>query len=721
MKFKRFQLPFHKQLHFYHIGIIISVAMNEINNSPSNAEILIVDDMLPNLRLFSSMLSSQGYRVREAADGLSALKCVQESPPDLILLDVRMPGMDGYEVCKQLKADERWRSIPVIFVSALDEQTDKVQGFSVGGVDYITKPFHLQEVLARVETHVTLRKLQRQLEQQNEQLQQEIAERIHAERALQAANEALEQRVQERTAELAQAIQTLHAELNERRRAEAERERLLAQIRAQAQQVREIMNTAPEGVLLIEEDGRVILTNPLAQKSLKILANVEVGDTLTHLADIPLEQLLLAPATGEWHEVQANGQIFEIIARPVAGEADPQRWVMLIHDVTHERETQRLLQQQDRLAAVGQLAAGIAHDFNNILAVIVLYADMAQNAPGISERLLEKLQVITQQSRRASELIQQILDFSRQSVLERRAMDLLPFVKEQVKLLQRTLPENIQIELLAPPGEFIVEADPTRMQQMILNLAANARDAMPDGGQLAIRIARMDGKEGVHCIACGAVEEGEWISIEFQDSGAGISSKDLPYIFEPFYTTKEPGKGTGLGLAQVFGIVKSHQGHITVHSRPGFGAKFSIFLPTILSELSRTPDTDPTSLVRGRGQTILVVEDEEATRHALIEGLNLINYRVVAAANGRQALEYLQQRPALVDVVLSDVVMPEMGGAALYRAVRSEGLNIPFIMMTGHPIQQEDELPDAESSLIWLQKPPRLKQLSQAIAQALYR
>jgi len=714
-------LPFHKQLHFYHIGIIISLAMNEINDSPSNAEILIVDDMLPNLHLFSSMLSSQGYRVREAADGLSALKSVQDSPPDLILLDVRMPGMDGYAVCKQLKADERWRNIPVIFVSALDEQTDKVQGFSVGGVDYITKPFHIHEVLARVETHITLRKLQRQLEQQNAQLQQEIAERMHAEQALHAVNEALEQRVQERTAELAQAIQKLHAELNERRRAEAERERLLAQIRAQAQQVREIMNTAPEGVLLIEEDGRVILANPVAQKNLKTLADVGVGDMLTHLAGIPLEQLLLAPATGEWREVQADGQIFEVIARPVAGESDPQRWVMLIRDVTHERETQRLLQQQDRLAAVGQLAAGIAHDFNNILAVIVLYADMAQNTPGISERLLERLQVITQQSRRASELIQQILDFTRQSVLERRPMDLLPFIKEQVKLLQRTLPENIQIELLAPPEEFIVEADPTRMQQMILNLAANARDAMPMGGQLAIRIAKMDSKEGVHCVACGAVEEGDWISIEFQDSGDGISSKDLPYIFEPFYTTKGPGKGTGLGLAQVFGIVKSHNGHIAVYSRPGFGAKFSIFLPTILSEPLRSPDTDPTSLVRGRGQTILVVEDEEATRHALIEGLNLINYHAVAAANGRQALEYIRQRPALVDVVLSDVVMPEMGGAALYRAVRGEGLNIPFIMMTGHPIQKEDEMPEADSTLIWLQKPPRLKQLSQAIAQALYR
>jgi nitrogen-specific signal transduction histidine kinase len=392
---------------------------------------------------------------------------------------------------------------------------------------------------------------------------------------------------------------------------------------------------------------------------------------------------------------------------------------MLIRNVTHEREIQRQLQQQDRLAAVGQMSAGIAHDFNNILAVILLYSEMALATPDIPPRLLERLRIIAQQSRRASELIEQILDFSRRSVLERRPMDLLPFVKEQTKLLRRTLPENIGIELVIAPDEYVVDADPTRMQQLMMNLAVNARDAMPRGGRLTIALAHRSGDRPVPCVACGSAYSSGWVALEVQDTGSGIDPAILPYIFEPFYTTKEPGKGTGLGLPQVFGIVKSHEGHISVDSQPGAGTVISIFLPAERQGKPHHADTDPTRLVRGQGQTILLVEDETVTRQALAEGLMLINYRVVPAANGKEALDYLRQRPQGIDLVLSDVVMPEMGGMALLRALRQDGLNLPVIFMTGHPAPPKDELEAGEDALIWLQKPPRLKQLSQIIAQAL--
>ena len=692
--------------------------MSELS-SDNRGDVLIVDDTLSNLRLLSIILTSNGYHVMEAKDGASALAEARSHPPDMILLDIRMPGMDGYEVCQQLKADESTCDIPVIFVSALDEQTEKVQGFAVGGVDYITKPFQVKEVLARLETHLTLRRLQRLREAQNTQLQQEIADRIRAEQALQAAKEVLEARVKERTAELAAANLSLNTELQERKRGEAEREQLLVQVRKQAQQVREIMNTVPEGVVLLDTDGQIILANPVAQGHLLAMANASVGDRLTHLGEQKISELLTTPTKGLWHEIQNDSRTYEVIARPMTEEAEAQRWVMVMREVTKEREIQRRMQQQDRLAAVGQMAAGIAHDFNNILAVILLYAEMVVNLPDLNQRVRERMLIIAQQCRRASELIQQILDFSRKSVLERQPMDLLPFLKEQVKMLERTLPENIKITLDADPDQYIVEADPTRMQQAILNLAVNARDAMPDGGNLLIRASSIKGGTGFHCVTCGQVTDGDWICIAVQDSGMGILQKDLAYIFEPFYTTKEPGKGTGLGLAQVYGIAKSHDGHVNVNSSFGEGSTFAIYLPAIPSQRPKFPSTEPFMLVRGAGETLLVVEDEMATRQALKDGLTLINYHVIAAMNGVQALSYLDEHPLEVKLVVSDVVMPEMGGIELLRAVRGQGSQIPVILMTGHPLQEEISGLQDLGLTAWIQKPPRLKHLSHVIAQAL--
>jgi two-component system, cell cycle sensor histidine kinase and response regulator CckA len=700
--------------------------MSDMSDLYGKAKILIVDDTLINLRLLSSMLGNSGYSVYEATDGRSALAEVQTHTPDLILLDIRLPGMDGYEVCRQIKTDETTRHIPVIFVSALDEQTDKVQGFAVGGVDYITKPFQSKEVLARVETHLTLRNLQRQLESQNLKLQLEISERKRIEIALQQANEELEQRVQARTAELVAANQDLNSELQERKRAEAalrksqkEKERLLVEVRQQEQQVREIMNTVPEGVFLLDESGRIILTNPLAQADLQALTGMKEGDTLTHLGDKTLPEILEPPPKGLWHELKAAARIFEVIARPTAEGAKKQRWVIVLRDVTSEREIQARSQQQERLAAVGQLAAGIAHDFNNILAVILLYTEMALGTPEISARLRERLLTITQQSKRASDLIQQILDFSRRTMLERHPMDMLPFLKEQVKLLERTLPENIKIDLGYKPGAFIIDADLTRMQQAIMNLAVNARDAMPEGGKLQISLDHPKTPEGIHCIACGKVQGGDWVSISVADNGNGIDPEYLPHIFEPFFTTKAPGHGTGLGLSQVFGIIEKHDGHIDVQSHFGKGTTFQLYLPSLMVQPSSKAETELHSFIRGHGETILVAEDEPTTRHALMEGLTLLNYRVICSTDGLEALNQLQQQPGRVDLILSDVVMPEMGGIALFRAIRSGGSPIPIILMTGHPLQNELDNLLKEGLNAWLMKPPRLKHLATLIAQAL--
>ncbi len=508
-------------------------------------------------------------------------------------------------------------------------------------------------------------------------------------------------------------------EITERKLAEAERERLLVQVNEQAQQVREIMNTVPEGVFLLGPAGQIVLANPVAQQGLIVLANAGVGDTISSLGNYPLSELLQTTSQGAWHKIKAGEYVFEAIARPLNADAGGQQWVMVIRDITQEQERQERLQQQERLAAVGQLASGIAHDFNNIMAVVLLYTEIILNMPDLDSKIRERLFTIFQQAHRASDLIQQILDFSRRSVIERRPIDLLPMLKEQVKLLERTLPENIRVHFRYASGDYFVNADPTRLQQAMMNLAVNARDAMPEGGELYIDLSHTTFDE-IQCITCGQILEGNWVCITIRDTGTGISSTDLPYIFEPFYTTKAPGKGTGLGLAQVYGITKQHEGHVNVSSTPGQGSIFTLYLPCFATITPGPAENETgTSIPSGQGQTILVVEDESATRQAIVESLQLLNYRVRHVPNGVAALDFLKTNASEIDLVLSDLIMPEMSGTALFHAIQKHGLKLPVILMSGHPMQEEMERLQLQGLVAWIMKPPNLRQLAQVIQQAL--
>ncbi len=507
-------------------------------------------------------------------------------------------------------------------------------------------------------------------------------------------------------------------DITERKKAEEERARLVAHIQEQAQQIQHTIDTVPEGVLLLDVEKQLVLANPVAKEYLVSLTGEQMNDTLTHLGDRSLAELLAPPPEGLWHQVTADNLSFEVIAQAIKAGPTSEGWVLVIRDVTQERETQQRTQQQERLAAVGQLAAGIAHDFNNIMAVIVLYTQMTLRSPDLLPQTRERLQTISQQARRATDLIQQILDFSRRAVLERRPMDLVPFLKEQVKLLERTLPEHIQIEMAHGSGEYVVSVDPTRLQQMVMNLAVNARDAMPQGGQLKIGLERLcieDGKKA----PLPELSAGEWVRLTVADTGTGIPLDVLPYVFEPFFTTKAPGKGSGLGLAQVYGIVKQHKGEIDVKSRAGHGTLVLIYLPALLTPGSDATMRETPPLSEGHGETILVVEDDAATREALVDSLTMLNYRVLTATNGQDAMNVFEQRRGKVALVLSDLVMPVMGGQELLRALRQRDSQVPLVMLTGHPVDRELTNLKAWGLSDWLLKPPSLEQLAEVVERAL--
>jgi signal transduction histidine kinase/ActR/RegA family two-component response regulator len=510
---------------------------------------------------------------------------------------------------------------------------------------------------------------------------------------------------------------------------------LLEQARDQAQRLQEVMESVPDGVLLVDAaTGEVLLANPAGERAATVLAGVGVGERLTDVAERPWRSWLRPAPHGGWHEIVVAGppqRIFELTARPVhrvrrtgqqrhgAEDGAPIAWVMVIRDVTEERLRAERAQQQDRLAAVGQLAAGIAHDFSNIMAVIVLYAQMSQTVDDVPEQVLARLKTIVDQARSASDLIQQILDFSRSSALERRRLDLTRFVKEQVKMLRRMVPEHIEVEMVYGPEEHVVHADATSIQQVVMNLAVNARDAMPQGGEFTLALDRIEIMPDERPPLPG-MAPGEWVRLTATDTGVGIEPEVLPRIFDPFFTTKGQDGGTGLGLAQVHGIVKQHDGEIDVVSTPGEGTTFRLYLPVVPSKDAAFDENhDEDHLPQGEGETVLVVEDAMAARASLVESLRVLNYMPIEASNGLEALAAFEDAAGLVDLVLTDLVMPDMGGRDLVAALRDRGIQTPVILLSGHTLS-EDPLGFSDEGVIeFIRKPVHLPALARVVARAL--
>jgi len=316
----------------------------------------------------------------------------------------------------------------------------------------------------------------------------------------------------------------------------------------------------------------------------------------------------------------------------------------------------------------------------------------------------DRLAIIQNQVQRAASLIRQILDFSRRSVMEQTTLDLLPFIKELDKLLRRVLPETIRIELSYQPGEYVVSADPTRLQQVFMNLAVNASDATPNGGRLYFQLERVVVEEGERP-PCADLPLGEWIRISVQDTGEGIPPEVLPHIFEPFFTTKPVGQGTGLGLAQAYGIIRQHDGYIDVHSQVGEGTTFHIYLKAQGPALPEESLDQAAPELHGTGEMLLVVEDDPAAREAMRALLEAYNYQVLTATNGAEALRIYEQRAESIELVVSDIVMPVMGGMALYQALSQQWPQVKMLFVTGHPVREQEQDILERGNVHWLQKP----------------
>jgi nitrogen-specific signal transduction histidine kinase/CheY-like chemotaxis protein len=405
-------------------------------------------------------------------------------------------------------------------------------------------------------------------------------------------------------------------------------------------------------------------------------------------------------------------------ARPLIIEGHNEGWVLALNNVTDARHTLTAMRHQERLASVGQLAAGMAHDFNNILAVISLYVEVSLSEIYHSPALRQRLKIINDQTEKAANLIQQILDFGRSSMLQPQPIDFSTLLTNQISLLQRTLPENITIDATYDLGQLIIEADPTRMQQVIMNLAINARNAMPNGGNLHFSLTEFQVDAYYTPHKAVDLPHGLWIALEVKDTGIGIAPEIIDRIFEPFFTTLEPGQGSGLGLAQVYGIVKQHGGDIHVDSSPGQGTVFTIYLPATESDES-ADEIHPDAIPRGHQERVLIVEDDEMVRIVLDESLTTLNYEVITAVNGQEALRLYQQQDNPIDLVLSDMIMPEMNGDVLFFELKKLDTAVKMVIITGYA--QAERLTEMQHQGLkgWLYKPPNLEELATLVANAL--
>ncbi len=865
---------------------------------PDTQTILIIDDDPVNLAVIVDYLEAYNFQVIVARDGQAGLKRAAYVCPDLILLDVMMPDMDGFETCRRLKATAATQDIPVIFMTALTSTEDRLTGFDAGAVDYITKPFQTPEVLARIKTHLHLRNLQKQLQAQNTQLQQEISERLRAEQAhresearlqtlidnlpvqfwamdtnlcyimqnattfkdygniigkhvaeldipaalkeiwneqnrrvftgaiaqkeyerqidgetrifqslaapvivgetivgivgagiditerkraeaeLNEYREHLEELVAQRAGELSRANKQLQQEIAERTVVEEEIQRrnrelslLNRVIAASAGQTspetilevacRELAQAfnSPQGVVALFNKEKTEATvvaeyltpnrlstlrykipttdNPMFQYIFQQKTPMMVGDiqsnpklskigkllnwpTLSSLFVIPIVidneviGCINLETVDPSYFISQEGNLAKSVADQVAG---------VLARLQLEKERQQLetqYYQSQKMEAIGRLTGGVTHDFNNILIIIIANSEFLLDALGEHHPFSHFVKQIQQATSRAAALTRQLLAFSRQQILQPKMLNLNTVVSDIEKMLHRLIGEDINLLTVLDPDLGQIKADPGQVEQVIMNLVINARDAMPGGGKLTIETTNAYLDEA-YARQHPGVTPGPYAMLAISDTGHGMDAATQARIFEPFFTTKSQEKGTGLGLSTVHGIVNQSNGHIWVYSEVEIGTTFKIFLPQVIEAATEAGKAQSLFAKPHHGtETILLVEDDDLVRRASYQILVKYGYTVLVANDGEQAYQTCANFAGTIHLLLTDVILPgQITGPQLAKTLATTRPQLKVLYMSGYtdnPIVH-NELSNPE--VAFLPKPFLPNDLARKIRQVL--
>ncbi len=412
----------------------------------------------------------------------------------------------------------------------------------------------------------------------------------------------------------------------------------------------------------------------------------------------------------------------EMTLTPVrSAQGKIEHFIAIKQDITERKQLEAQFLRVQRIQSIGLLAGGVAHDLNNVLAPLMMALPLLRENL-IPEQRDKILDTVEHSLRRGAGIVQQVLAFARGVDVQRSLIQVRHIIKDLTRITEETLPKDIRISISAPVDLWAIEADPTQIHQVLLNLVVNGRDAMPSGGQLSVTARNVELREKREFLNLSA-KPGPYVSVSVSDTGAGITPDVLEHMFEPFFTTKPSGRGTGLGLSTVLGIVKSHNGLIEVRSRPGAGSIFTIYLPAPAKATVPEKPAAPAEVARGNGETILVVDDETSILRVLQSALEANNYRVFTAKDGAQAVARFGEHADKIKLVLTDIMMPNMDGLTLTRALKAAAPGLRVAAITGllQPTGEPDRTEDlrALGVKVFLRKPFETGELLNQIAEAL--
>lgn len=614
---------------------------SSIRDATRVATILVVDDTEANRYVVVRHLKGAGFRTIEAANGTDGLRLAIEERPNLVILDVRMPDFSGFELARRLRADERTAAIPILHISAsFTDVESRAQGLDNGADGYLTHPVEPSIMLATVRSLLGAREAERQ------------------------------------------AIATARA-------------------------WRATFDAIAEGVCVTDRDGAIVRCNEAFTDIVGLPYDRLIGQRVD--AVMPGVRVLGEPPYVGFPEDAELGELFQFRSRWLRASAVPladaaglsQGAVSVFADVTRQRTADERLRQAQQLEVTGRLAGGVAHEINNMMTIILGYSNFVLQRMVAGDPSRADLEQVHRAATRAAEIARQLLTFSRRQPFRPAVVELGTLVRQTERTLRQLMGADREVRIQTARQPVWVKVDPGHLEQVLVNLTLNARDAMPDGGVLRLTLDRLEvGAPDADGFGAVEIGSGSYARLRVSDTGRGMDADTLAHVFEPFFTTKDVGSGTGLGLATVYGIVRQADGYITAESQPGRGSMFTILLPAVAASERATPlgepqDHDP----RFGRETVLVVEDEPAVLALARRTLEHFGYSVIDATNGIEALERLDETGADVRLILTDVVMPRMGGGAFAAAAREKFPGLPVLFMSGYTndeIEHRQLLPSGE-------------------------
>ncbi|HEU4628114.1 MAG TPA: response regulator [Gemmatimonadaceae bacterium] len=601
-----------------------------MRSSTEPLQVLVVDDDPALLRTMADVLQLKGFAAATAQNGHRAIEVARTTPPAVALVDLRLPDMDGLDLVTRLHAGNALTEVVVLTGNA--SVSSAVRALREQIFDYLLKPVAPDQLV----------------------------------RTLDRAGE----RWRRRSAEAALAT-------TERR-------------------FRSLIENATDLITILGQGGIVEYASPAYRSALGHAPESLLGTCafdLVHADDVALlQEAIVGSATAGRRGAEVTVRLrdgggrwrtFTGTVRDLSDDPAIRGVVFNARDVTEQHALELQLRQAQKMEAVGQLAGGIAHDFNNLLTVITSYSGMLLTELDGRDAIREDIAEIALAADRAAALTRQLLAFSRRQVLQPQPLELNQVIRDVEKLLRRLIREDIELVTALTPEPACVYADLGQLEQVLVNLVVNARDAQPRGGRIVIATANVELDE--HFIAPhGTVTPGPHVMITVSDEGCGMDEATLARMYEPFFTTKGGGRGTGLGLATVYGIVQQSGGHIWCYSEPGLGTTFKIYLPRSAGAAAPASSTGVRAPAARGTETILLVEDEDRVRVVASRILRRNGYTVLEARTGPEALQLWREHGAHVDLVVTDMVMPEMGGRELAARVRQDAPELPLLFMSGY-------------------------------------